>query len=274
MNLKKFKIKVGAILLLLTVVLHWVHFVIFKDAHHLFIFLVSDIAFVPFEVFLVSLIIDSSIEKREKAHVMENLNMLIGLFFSEIGTKLMKDFAVNDPNIDNIRYTYYMPEALLEPDYGLILRETKKHKQTVNVENEDFMNLGQLLISKKELLVTMMSNPSLLEHETFTDLLRAVFHLQEELSYRNTELDLRDMDALDVAHLKGDIERVYELLAEEWVHYMQHLYEEYSYLYYAAVIHNPYDFRDEKEIEREVCEYKWFKENKYNYKDREFNFFE
>lgn len=273
MNHRKSKITIGVILLLLTVVLHWVHYMIFHDTHHLFIYLVGDIAFVPLEVFLVSLIVDTSIEKHEKAHIMENLNMLIGLFFSEIGTELMKDFIENDPNIENIRSTYYLSKSLLEPDYSLILKETKKYKQTVNVENEDFLKLSRFLISKKELLVTLMSNPSLLEHETFTDLLRAVLHLQDELSYRYTELDLQDLDDSDVVHLKDDIERVYELLAEEWVHYMRKLYEEYSYLYYGAVIHNPYDFRDEKEIEREISEYKWFMENKDNYKDREFNFF-
>jgi hypothetical protein len=273
MNHIKFKIKIGVILLLLTVVLHWAHYMIYRDAHHLFIYLVGDIAFVPLEVFLVSLAVDTSIEKREKAHIMENLNMLIGLFFSEIGTELMKDFVENDPNIDNMRYTYYLSKSLLEPDYSLILKETKKYKQTINVENEGFLKLNRFLISKKELLVTLMSSPSLLEHETFTDLLRAVLHLQEEFNYRHSELDLQDLDDSDLLHLKDDIERVYELLAEEWVHYMRQLYEEYSYLYYGAVIHNPYDFRDEKEIEREIFEYKWFMEHKDNYKDIEFNFY-
>ena len=48
-------------------------------------------------------------------------------------------------------------------------------------------NLDELklfLISKRNFLLMLLENPNLLEHDAFTDLLRAVFHLTEELGFR------------------------------------------------------------------------------------------
>ncbi len=42
-------------LVLLSVALYVLHFVFFHDAHHIFIYLVGDLAFLPLEVLLVNL---------------------------------------------------------------------------------------------------------------------------------------------------------------------------------------------------------------------------
>ena len=43
------------------------------------------------------------IEKRERTTRMHNLNMVIGVFFSEVGTNLLKQFSVHDPGVEKIR---------------------------------------------------------------------------------------------------------------------------------------------------------------------------
>jgi voltage-gated potassium channel len=78
----------------------------------------------------------------------------------------------------------------------------------------------------------------LLEHETFTDLLWAVFHLTEELASRPALTALPDPD-LD--HLSGDMGRAYGLLASQWLDYMRHLESAYPYLFSLAVRLNPFD---------------------------------
>ena len=47
----------AAALLTLSALFYWMHFLLFHDAHHIFIYLVGDIAFVPIEVLLVTLIL-------------------------------------------------------------------------------------------------------------------------------------------------------------------------------------------------------------------------
>jgi hypothetical protein len=86
--------------------------------------------------------------------------------------------------------------------------------------------------------MTMLENPYLIEHDTFTELMQALFHLTEELRVRERLTDLPDTD---YAHLSGDINRVYGLLIREWLVYMKHLKENYPYLFSLAMRTNPFD---------------------------------
>lgn len=84
----------------------------------------------------------------------------------------------------------------------------------------------------------MLQNPVMFEHESFTELLRAVFHLTEELEYRG---DLSELPNSDRAHLSGDVKRVYSLLAREWLTYMEYQKVNYPYLFSLAMRTNPFD---------------------------------
>lgn len=55
----------------------------FRDPHHIFLYLIGDIAFVFIEVLLVTLIIHQLLSRREKQAMLKKLNMVIGAFFSE-----------------------------------------------------------------------------------------------------------------------------------------------------------------------------------------------
>ena len=56
------------------------------------------------------------------------------------------------------------------------------------------MEIHQLLRGKRTLLVQLLQHPVLFEHEAFTDLLNAVFHLEEELSARENFEELPESD--------------------------------------------------------------------------------
>ncbi|MEX2722052.1 MAG: hypothetical protein Q6362_011675, partial [Candidatus Wukongarchaeota archaeon] len=102
----------------------------------------------------------------------------------------------------------------------------------------DLERLHSFLVEKRFFLVRLLENQNLLEHETFTDLLWAVFHLTEELDARKQFKDLPDTD---VDHLKVDVERVYSQLVDQWVEYMEHLKDSYPYLFSLAMRTNPFD---------------------------------
>ena len=93
----------GVVLILSSTIFYLVHYVIFKDVHHIFIYLLGDIAFIPIEVLLVTLIIHHLLIMREKRTMLEKLNMIIGAFFSEVGTRLLTYFSDFDPKLDKIR---------------------------------------------------------------------------------------------------------------------------------------------------------------------------
>jgi hypothetical protein len=86
--------------------------------------------------------------------------------------------------------------------------------------------------------VRLLENPSLLEHETFTQLLRAVFHLTEELESRE---DVGGLPESDYKHLAGDIKRAYILIVREWLDYMEYMKNNYPYLFSLAMRTNPFD---------------------------------
>ena len=93
MNKISWKVWIGIILIVISVFFYLLHFVIFRDSHHIFVFMLHDIAFVPLEVLLVTLIIERLLHEREKLALLKKLNMLIGAFFSEAGSHLLKSLT-------------------------------------------------------------------------------------------------------------------------------------------------------------------------------------
>jgi hypothetical protein len=89
----------------------------------------------------------------------------------------------------------------------------------------------------KGFMLTLLENPQLFEHDRFTDLLHAVFHLSEELNARER---LTDLPTTDYHHLSGDLTRVYSQLVIEWLEYMQHLKKKYPYLFSLSMRMNPF----------------------------------
>ena len=77
-----------------------------------------------------------------------------------------------------------------------------------------------------------------MEHESFTDMLWAVFHLEEELRARK---ELKGLPDEDLRHLAGDVRRVYGRLARQWLEYMKHLKVSYPYLFSLALRTNPFN---------------------------------
>jgi len=239
-NTRRFQweILLGAALLGLCTLLYVFHFLIFRDTHHIFIYLLGDLAFLPAEVLLVTLIIDRLLSRRERKSRLEKLNMVIGTFFSEVGTELLTYFSDCDPLIEKIRKDLVVKADWTDPEFARVKERLPLHDYSVDTHTIDLASLRSFLLRKREHLLRMLENPALLEHESFTDLLRAVFHLTEELENRKTVIDLPKQD---LAHLGGDIRRAYSSLVVEWLAYMQHLKNNYPYLFSLSMRTNPFD---------------------------------
>jgi hypothetical protein len=108
----------------------------------------------------------------------------------------------------------------------------------IDIHKGNIDQMRSLLIDKRAFLLRLLENPNLLEHDEFTELLWAVFHLAEELSNRETVHGLPDTD---YDHLAGDIKRASGLLVREWLSYMEHLKGNYPYLFSLAVRTNPFN---------------------------------
>jgi hypothetical protein len=108
----------------------------------------------------------------------------------------------------------------------------------IEINIELLEGLKAFLLDKRVFLLRLLENPNLLEHDSFTDLLWAVFHLTDELACRETLIGL---PANDLAHLAVDMKRALALLISEWLVYLKHLKEDYPYLFSLEVRKNPFD---------------------------------
>jgi hypothetical protein len=228
----------GLSLILLSVFFYLIHYAIFRDPHHIFIYLIGDVAFVFTEVLLVTLIIHQLLTTREKRARLEKLNMVIGAFFSEVGTRLITYFSDFDPKLDKIREELIVTAGWSEEDFSSVSKRLKNYDYEVEIQKVELEYLGSFLMEKRNFLLRLLENPNLLEHESFTELLRAVFHLTEELQSRESISQLPDTD---YGHLSGDIKRAYVLLVHQWIDYMKHLKDNYPYLFSLAMRTNPFD---------------------------------
>ena len=228
----------GLSLILLSIFFYLIHYAIFRDPHHIFIYLIGDVAFVFTEVLLVTLIIHQLLTTREKRARLEKLNMVIGAFFSEVGTRLITYFSDFDPKLDKIREELIVTAGWSEQDFSSVSKRLKNYDYEVEIQKVELEYLGGFLMEKRNFLLRLLENPNLLEHESFTELLRAVFHLTEELQSRESISQLPDTD---YGHLSGDIKRAYVLLVHQWIDYMKHLKDNYPYLFSLAMRTNPFD---------------------------------
>jgi hypothetical protein len=225
-------------LIFLSALLYFINYLIFRDLRDIFFYLIHDIAFLPVEVLLVTLIINRLLTVREKRSRLEKLNMVIGAFFSEVGTLFLTYLSDADPKLDSVRRDLMVTNNWADEEFAQVSRRLKSYDYGIQIQAVSLEDMRSFLLGKRDFLVRLLENPSLLEHESFTELLRAVFHLTEELTSRE---NLKDLPETDTAHLTGDIKRVYVLLVRQWLDYMKHLKANYPYLFSLAMRTNPFD---------------------------------
>jgi len=232
------QILLGIGLIALSAGIYFFHYLTFHDLHHIFIYLVGDIAFVPIEVLLVTLIIHRLLHQREKKILLKKMNMVIGVFFSEVGTTLLSDLTQLIAHQEELSQKLCLNGSWSKRQFLAMEKDLRKYAYTINIQHDKLAQLTEFFRERKEFILRLLQNPNLLEHDSFTDLLWSVTHLAEELLSRQ---DVYSLPQTDYEHLRGDIKRVYSRLIGEWVSYMLHLKESYPYLFSLAIRTNPFD---------------------------------
>ena len=238
MKLLRWQILLGLALLLLSALLYLMHYAIFEDAHHIYIYLLGDIAFLPVEVLLVTIIIQQLLTYRQKKATLEKMNMVIGSFFSAVGTRLLTYFSDLDPELENIRKYLIVTNNWSDEEFTSVSKLLRNYDYNVEIKRVDLEGLRTSLISERDFLLRLLENPTLLEHEPFTELLRSVFHLTEELEMREQVTQLSDKD---YEHISNDIKRAYTLLVQRWLSYVKYLKDNYPYFFSLVMRTNPFD---------------------------------
>ena len=230
------KSKLGLVLVTVSLAIYVTHYVVFGDANLIFSSVILALGYAPIWVILITLILNQSLARREKEARLSKLNMLIGCFFSECGTVLMKTLPDFDPNREKLGQYLTLTDQWSKKEFMAAHKYVRTFNYSITINVDKLDELKRFLIEKRAFLLWLLDNPSLLEHESFSDLMMAVFHLTDELSYRD---DLKNLPDTDYAHLITDIKRVYSSLMPEWIEYMQYQKSSYPYFYSLSMRINP-----------------------------------
>jgi len=232
------RLSISLALVAASVLTYGLHYLLFRDLRHIVLYLIGDIAFMFINVLVVTLVIEQILARREKRALMKKLNMVIGTFFSDIGLELIKKFAVFVENADQLGRQLEFNGRWQKKDFARAMEVAKNFSYKTCVSPATLRELGQILFQHRPFLLRLLENPNLLEHDRFTDLLWAVFHLMEELGMRDESFE--HLPQADYLHLAGDVKRAYSQIAIEWLAYAIHLKENYPFLFSLAARTNPF----------------------------------
>jgi hypothetical protein len=237
-KMNSWEFRLGGVLLLISMMIYYIQVIIFESPRDTVFYLLQDLAFVPMQVLLITMLVNHMLGVREKKVLLKKLNMLVGVFFSEVGTDLIKLFFAFDRKSEVLKELLVVDLRWDDKQYQSAAKTIKDYTFAIDAKANDLNNLKAHLHGKRDFLLGLLANPNLLEHDTFTDLMWAVFHLAEELGQRES---FEDLPAADYEHLSIDIDRVYSLLIIEWLVYMNYLRKDYPYLFSLAMRNNPFN---------------------------------
>jgi len=226
-------------------ILYALHLLIFRNPGHLLIYGLGDLAFLPIEVLIVSLVIDRLLSASEHRAMLNKLNMVIGAFFSEVGTEFMRRVFLLDRNFEQIRGNFLVTPEWPSKRFDVTAGRVASFDFRIQVDCAALSELQEFLVGKRAFMLRLLENPNILEHESFSGLLWSVFHLTEELEARP---DLSCLSPADQEHLEVDVKRAYVSVLAEWLSYMKHLKTAYPYLFAMAVRVSPFDPNAQAEL--------------------------
>lgn len=233
----QWKTKLTILFILLSAIIYFCHYLIFQDYKYIFRILIAQLGFLPISTLIVTFVLNKLLSNRHKKEMMNKLNMVIGTFFSEVGNELLKDVSKFQCNMDKIKDNFKISDEWTRKDFKNLKNNVCSKEAELYFKHNDIKELKEFLISKRDFMLMLLQNPNLLEHQSFTNLLWAVFHLTEELVNRK---DIESLTEDDIKHITNDILRVYKTLILEWVSYIEHLKNEYPYLFSLAIRTNPF----------------------------------
>ncbi len=228
----------AAVLIAISVAFYLVQLAVFADPKSTEFYILQDLAFLPISVLVVTLVLERLLELRDRRQRLEKVRMLIGTFFSWIGYRLLGWMAGMDRTLPAYANALVAEQQWTDEDFARIRSSLLERRFDLRVTPAELAALRPFLHERAEFMIRLLENPMILEHESFTELLRAVFHLIEELEFRT---GFENLPASDIAHLAADCDRVYRLLVIEWIDHLRYLHRHYPYLFSLALRTNPFN---------------------------------
>lgn len=133
--------------------LYILHFIWFRDLHHIWIWSFTSLAFLPISALVVTLLINRVLTARDKAIRLDKLNMLIGLFFSNLGSELLLRFSDADSEDQYLRNHFGSPKpwCKLKPKQAQAI--LCSHPFGISITRTELADLKSFLIPHTDFLM-------------------------------------------------------------------------------------------------------------------------
>ncbi len=213
----KAKLTVKQLILLLlcaSALLYAIHYLIFRDLHHLAIFGLHELAFVPLEVILVTLGLDQLVEKTHREEARSKVSIIETLYFNESGSTMLRYLTSFDPDAARLRELLQVTQDWRSSDFRQAIRQLKSYPFLLDLERIDFFGLHYHLSQRHEYYRSMLENPALTQSEAFTEMIMKIYLLWEELDGRTNLYQLPEKDRSYLAEL---LHEIYRELTEYWL---------------------------------------------------------
>lgn len=223
---------IASILIFLSAIMFFIHYLVFGQALNTAYYSLMNLCFIPLNSLVVTIILEKLIDSKAKKQRMDKLNMLVGIFFTEVGCKLMRLMISADKEAKNAIKSF--------SDLDKIKTIVLNHDYKIDMNCIDLDILEKLLVDNSNFFINLISNESLHQHEIFTDLLMSVVHLKDEIVFIKNDGN----GEINISHLENDILRTYKNIAIQWVYYLEYLNKSYPFLYNNAIRINPFKFEE------------------------------
>lgn len=220
-----------AILIAISVVIYALQIIIFDDKRTTAFYIFQDLAFMPITIAIATLVVGDLMNRRQQKEQQEKTRMLTSSFFTQMGTDLIDTMIQDSANAGELKQLMQSP---LQSDKDV--QKIQAQLQNADLDftlSEEVYDRSMDLILKNQLgLLTLSSNPLLLEHECFTEMLWGIFHLNDEFRLRGKYSEL---DEAGREHMQEDFIKVFRLLLINRVTNLKYLRDTYPNYYSASL---------------------------------------
>lgn len=206
------------LMLFATAAMYGLHYLIFRDPHHIGIFFISDVAFLPLEVLLVSLVLDRIVERSRDNENLGKVCILQSIFFRDCGADMIRYFLTCDQNRMELVSAMAVQEDWSPRDFENTRKFLRSYDFVLDPKKMDFFAIHFHLEKHHSFFLTLLESSSLTDHDEFTELLLTLYHFWEEL---NEQPDLYALSPEKVSLFHEYATDSYRLLSSEWLTNMQ-----------------------------------------------------
>lgn len=209
---------------------------IFHQPSQTAFYIFQDMAFMPFQALIATLVIDQFLKIQGKRRKTKKINVVISTFFVDTGVNIMMAMSRFNQNHNEACEIIKIEEFI--GNKGRSVKKTLgEFEFHFYADPNKLEELALILDKNRGFLLDLLENQNLLEHESFTDMLWAVFHVADELKTRG---DLKRLSKAEIDHISEDMIRAYTAMVMEWISYIIYLKDEYPFLYAIAIRKNPF----------------------------------